>query len=473
MACWICTFGSAYSSTLDEKSAIRYFHALVNGFAMMMSSRQLHAPAPPHVRGDLMVPGRRARIHPARSTRGRFPAVPGPDQAHFGVPPEPATPADPSPSRSSRPATDTFGASAAVALGYSGGPRSAFGRPPAPATAAPGPGGFMTSRHGTGTGGRRVAPWIIVTIVVAVLVAGGVVAYVLITRDNKEGATCSGQVVLPIVAAPGAAPAIEAAAETFDATGPVARSTCVTTEVTTVPGANAAAALAGGWVGQPSAGPAVWFPDSAGDLAALEATHSAMTAGRNPAPMAGSPVVLAIRTQDADAVKSANLQWRDLPTAAGPNGSVTLPNNRKLILALPDPTTNRATSYALQSVLSGTTAGPIDPATVAATAGQLAEFAQLSAQTQGLTAVGLGGGTVGDQIYGVPITASWVDPTLDAAASTFLAYLRGPAGPSAFTEHGLKVGADTGVQIADAGSAVATALAAAVGGAPGNAPGTA
>jgi hypothetical protein len=367
----------------------------------------------------------------------------------------------------------------------------------------------MTSRHGTGTGGRRVAPWILVTIVVAVLVAGGVVAYVLITRDNKEGATCSGQVVLPIVAAPGAAPAIEAAAETFDATGPVARSTCVTTEVTTVPGANAAAALAGGWVGQPSPGPAVWFPDSAGDLAALEATHSAMTAGRNPAPMAGSPVVLAMRTQDADAVKSANLQWRDLPTAAGPNGSVTLPNNRKLILALPDPTTNRATSYALQSVLAGTTAGPIDPATVAANAGQLAgldaggpavapattldalneiqsggagftavpivdaEFTQLSAQTQGLTVVALGGGTVGDQIYGVPITASWVDPTLDAAASAFLAYLRGPAGPSAFTEHGLKVGADTGVQIADAGSAVATALAAAVGGAPGNAPGTA
>src|SRR5690606_41773251 len=27
MACWICTFGSAYSSTLDENSAIRYFQA--------------------------------------------------------------------------------------------------------------------------------------------------------------------------------------------------------------------------------------------------------------------------------------------------------------------------------------------------------------------------------------------------------------------------------------------------------------
>src|SRR6476661_8222830 len=34
MACWICTFGSAYSSTLELNSAIRYFHALTNGLAM-------------------------------------------------------------------------------------------------------------------------------------------------------------------------------------------------------------------------------------------------------------------------------------------------------------------------------------------------------------------------------------------------------------------------------------------------------
>src|SRR6478672_4107518 len=34
MACWICTFGSAYSSTLELNSAMRYFHALTNGLAM-------------------------------------------------------------------------------------------------------------------------------------------------------------------------------------------------------------------------------------------------------------------------------------------------------------------------------------------------------------------------------------------------------------------------------------------------------
>ncbi|WP_395726532.1 hypothetical protein [Nakamurella sp.] len=356
----------------------------------------------------------------------------------------------------------------------------------------------MTSRHGSGTGGRRVAPWIIVTAVAAVVVIGAVTAFVLITQDDEQ-ATCSSQVVLQVVAAPAAAPSIEAAAAAFDATGPVARSACVTTDVTTVPGPDAATALAGGWVGEPSQPPAMWFPDSAADLASLESTNSAMTAGRNPAPMAVSPVVLAMSSANANAVAAANLQWRDLPTAAGPTGSITLPDGSKMIVALPDPTMNRATSYALQSVVAGLTGAPADPAAVAANAGSLAavaaggpavpptttfdaldqlavggagfaavpvvaaDFAQVQGQHQGLATVTVGGNAAGDQIFGVPITASWVDPTMDDAASTFLAYLRGSSGTAAFTDHGLQVGAGTGVQLADAGPAVATALATAIG----------
>ncbi len=366
----------------------------------------------------------------------------------------------------------------------------------------------MTSRHGSGSGGARVAPWIIVTIVVAVVVAGAVTAYVLLTRDDKDAATCSSQVVLPIVAAPGADAAIEAAAAAFDATGPVARSACVTTAVTAESGSDTATALAGGWIGQPSPGPAAWFPDSAGDLTTLESADSAMTAGRNPDPMAVSPVVLAMRTQDAQAVTAANLQWRDLPTAAGPNGSVTLPDGGKLILALPDPTANRATSYALQSVLAGLTNAPVDAQTVAADAGPLAglddggpavppattldalddlaaggagftavpivaaEFAEQAARNPGLSTVTIGGNTAGDQVFGVPITAGWVDPTLDAAASSFLAYLRGTGGQQAFTDSGLLWG-PSGVQIADGGPAVAAALAAAIGTPTGSSPGSA
>ena len=356
----------------------------------------------------------------------------------------------------------------------------------------------MTSRHGSGTGGRRIAPWIIVTTIAAVVFVGIVAAFVLITQDDEDKAACSSNVVLQVVAAPAAAPSVEAAAAAFDATAPVARSACVTTDVTTVPGSDTAAALAAGWVGEPSQPPAIWFPDSAADLATLESTNSAMTAGRNPAPMATSPVVLAMSSADAAAVSAAGLQWRDLPTAAGPTGSVTLPDGSRLIVALPDPTTNRATSDALQSVVAGLTGAPADPASVAANAAPLAavaaggpaiaptttfdalddltaggagfaavpvvaaDFAQVQGQHQGLATVTLGGATAGDQIFGVPLTASWVDPTMNAAASAFLAYLRGSAGLQAFTDHGLQVGA-SGVQLADAGPAVASALAAAIG----------
>lgn len=359
----------------------------------------------------------------------------------------------------------------------------------------------MTSRHGSGTGGRRVAPWIVVTVVATVVIVGLVTAFVLITRDDENEATCSGQVVLQVVTSPGAAASIEAAAAAFDATRPVARSACVTTDVTTVPGPDAATALAGGWVAQPSQAPALWFPDSVADLTTLESTNSAMTAGRNPAPMAVSPVVLAMSSANASGAGATNLQWRDLPTAAGPTGSVTLPDGSRLILALPDPTTNRATSYALQSVVAGLTGSTVDPAAVAASSGPLAavaaggpavgptttsdalddltsggagftavpivaaDFTQLQGRHQGLATVTIGGTTGGDQVFGVPITASWVDPTMDDAASAFLAYLRGSAGSQSFTDHGLQVGATGPVQLPDAGAAVASALAEAIGGA--------
>ena len=358
----------------------------------------------------------------------------------------------------------------------------------------------MTSRHGSGTGGRRIAPWIIVTAVTVVVVVALVIGFVLITRDDRSEATCTNQVVLQVVVSPAAAPSVEAAAAAFDATAPVARSACVTTDVTTVAGPDAAAALAQGWVGQPSQAPALWFPDSAADLASLESTDSAMTAGRNVAPMATSPVVLAMSAANAAAVSAAGLQWKDLPAAAGAAGSLTLPDGGRLVLALPDPTTNRATSDALQSVVAGLTGTSVDPAAVTANAAALAalaaggpatppsttsdalddliaggagfaavpviasDFAQVQGQTQGLATVSPGGTTAGDQVFAVPITASWVDPTANAAASAFLAYLRGPAGIQAFTDHGLQVGTPGPVQLPDAGAAVATALAGAIGG---------
>ena len=99
-----------------------------------------------------------------------------------------------------------------------------------------------------------------------------------------------------------------------------------------------------------------------------------------------------------------------------------------------------------------------------------------------LTAVYPDGATAGDQVFAVPLTAGWIDPTLTDAASVFLAYLRGPGGDQAFATSGLRVGrpgapsagapsaaATPGVDpsrsvrtLPDGGSGVAAALAAAI-----------
>src|SRR5690349_9330813 len=42
MACWICTLGSAYSSTFDENNAIRYFQAFVKPLAICSALRVRH-----------------------------------------------------------------------------------------------------------------------------------------------------------------------------------------------------------------------------------------------------------------------------------------------------------------------------------------------------------------------------------------------------------------------------------------------
>ena len=211
----------------------------------------------------------------------------------------------------------------------------------------------------------------------------------------------------------------------------------------------------------------MWVADSEAELLAVEATDSGLTAGRDTEPIATSPVVLAVRS--ADAAAAAALSWQDLPAQTGPDGTVQLAADRHVVLALPNPSTNRATSYALQSVLAadaGTAdpAQPVDTAAVTAAGGrsrrsrrrragrqpatteealtQLAagsapftavpvvesDLTRFSVSTPGLTAVSPQGNAVGDAIWPVSLTASWVTPTLEDAAARFAAYLRSPAG---------------------------------------------
>lgn len=376
------------------------------------------------------------------------------------------------------------------------------------------------ARH-TSDGGRRgIATWVIVAAVAVLVIAGGTVAYLVIVNgsDNKANAACTGQIVLPITTSVGSTPAIRSAAEGFVATAPSARSTCVTTEVTEMQGGQAEQALATGWQAGPGPAPSVWVPTSEADLSALETTDSAMTAGRDPDPMASSPVVLAMRAQDTLALST--LSWTSLPAAAGPAGTTLPAGGDQVIIALPGPVANRATSYALQSIVGGG-AVAVDPAAVAAASAELDGLAKAAPAVQpattsdaltqlaggqggftavpvveseliaflaanpdaDLTAVHPSGPTVGDELYGVPLTAQWITPTLREASAAFLAYLRSPAGQQFLVDGGLRVTGSTGTasitspsdahdvanqvqELPDGGPAVATALAQAIGAGP-------
>ncbi len=337
----------------------------------------------------------------------------------------------------------------------------------------------MASRHASKAGRRGVASWIVVAIVGALLLAGAAVAYFVIVRsDDSAQGTCTSQVQLQVIAAPGAAASIDAAASAFNQTAPVARSACVTTVVTTLPDAQAQLALADQWHQAAGPAPAIWVPETEAALRTLESTDSAMTAGRDTNPIATSPVVIAARDADAASLQSAGLSWQTLPAATGPAGTVALPSGQHLVLALPDPSTNRASSYALQSVLANKPGGTVDAASVTANAAELAaigaagpavqpdtteqalnqladraggftavpvvasDLATFTATTPGLTAVTPTGNPVGDTVYAVPLSASWVTPAMEDAAALFLAYLRGPDGQATFTEHGLQVAGD-------------------------------
>ncbi|SDP11892.1 von Willebrand factor type A domain-containing protein [Nakamurella panacisegetis] len=300
-------------------------------------------------------------------------------------------------------------------------------------------------RHANAESRRRVAAWPIVVAVAVLLVAGLTTAYFVIIDPGKKTAACTGSTVLPVTASPGAAKAVTDAAAAFNATAPVARSTCVSVSVTTTDGAEAAAALASGWTGQSTPAPGLWVVDTTSDVKLVDASRSAMTAGHTNTPLGTSPVVLAVRAAPSTAVS-----WSSLADGTS-----------SLVLAVPDPKANRASVDALESLVAAsngrTTA--IDDAAVTGASSTLqrlagastgapdttaAALAGLAAGTGGYTAVPvlesqLGsynatsstpltavyptGPTAGDEIIPIPLTATWVTNAMSDAAAAFDGFL--------------------------------------------------
>ena len=308
---------------------------------------------------------------------------------------------------------------------------------------------------------RGIAGWPLVALgVVVLLVVGAVVYFALLRRgDAGNRAGCADTVTLPALASTGSSAAAKVLSDSFNATAPVARSSCLTTTVTTLPSPDAVTALAAGWAGRHQPPPGVWITDDGAALAALDRSASDLTAGRDADPLASSPVVLAVRA--ADAAVGGQLSWTALPSQLGVRGSVKSADGSPIPLAIPDPRTNRASGYALNSIVATGDAAPT-VAAVRASAGRLRQLgsarsgaktttdalqqlaagsvsgavpvteAELAAFNAGngtrLTAVYPAGATAGDQMFVVGITATWVTPTLQDAATRFHAYARSEAG---------------------------------------------
>lgn len=353
-------------------------------------------------------------------------------------------------------------------------------------------------RHASAERRRSVATWPIVVGVVVVLLAIATVGYFKVIDDDQHTAACSATTVLPVVVAPGAAPAITQAAHSFNATKPEARSTCVSVSVTTVSGPAAVAALAGGWSGQRTPAPGLWIADSTADVAALDASDPAMTAGHPTRGLASSPVVLAARQAPA----GTPVSWTSL--AAGSGG---------LTLGIGNIPANRAATAALQSLVRGASSTPsagaaIDTAAIRVAAPALARLAagsstvppttelalvELAAGTSRYTAVPVveselatfnaargttltaiypTGPTAADEVLPVPLTAAWVSSAMSDAAAAFDGYLGDAAGTKILTAAHLRtaaapvtaVGVNLKTSVADlsdAGAPAGTALAAA------------
>lgn len=336
-------------------------------------------------------------------------------------------------------------------------------------------------RHADDDRGRGLAGWLVGAIISALLLIAAVIGYIVVLNraDSTGQGVCQSDVTLSIVAGPGAAPALAEAAGAYNKTKPVVRSACINAVVSTSPDDAVLTGLTGHWPIKELPAPGMWVPDSAASLSALDAVRPDLAAGHATDPFAWSPVVLAMSGPDAAAVGS--LSWTDLATSAGAGGTAALPNGRHLILALPPIANARASSYALQSVITGANvSNAVDPSTVEASAKLLrtidsahggqaattgaaltalanpdsanaadaetvsavpvveADLVRFNRQSLGnpLTAVHPDGTTVGDALIAAPISGTWTGRTIVAAGSDFQAFLTSVAGQQILADNG-------------------------------------
>ncbi len=289
-------------------------------------------------------------------------------------------------------------------------------------------------------------------------------------KDIAAAAACvEGTTTLDVTADPDIAALVKTAADRFNATAPHVRDHCAVVAVTAQPSTAMVAALASGKAWDPALGPqpALWIPDSVRSVELMRVPG--LIAG-TPAPIALSPIALAVPDELRRALDSAQAHWADLPKyQQGSLSDIGLGSWNGLRLALPPGDAALAVATAVGSGVSGTdpldenaaksgqtvsaisnlaagaptatdTAAALTALAAAPDAGApvhaVAATEQQIKAHNGLTAFRpTGNGPVADY-PAAELTGSWVDQTQNLAAGLFADFLRAPEQSKLFTDNG-------------------------------------
>jgi Ca-activated chloride channel family protein len=349
------------------------------------------------------------------------------------------------------------------------------------------PNGYLATVRSHRRGGPRrrliVTPWIVISVVGALALAGISVGYAYLVRGS-----CSGQVKATIISSPTIQPVIAGLARGWQDTRPAVRGACAAVEIVARDSAVMAQALGANGDWDPTTeGPApdVWVPDSSAWVlrASTAAIAERMMPDLQPS-LARTPAVIAMPKPMAEALgwPRVQLTWQDVINkfAGSPDGWKTFDKDwGPFKFGMTDPLKSTAGLLALMAVLDGNDDGEVSPDEQSAvlklkqvravyTGGTDQIFAELrSADGQGqdaalrylsafpaleqdvlaynqnnpkvpLVAIYPTNGS-GDADYPyLALDAPWANRDRQAVARSFLQYLRGPQGRAAFLRRGFR-----------------------------------
>ncbi|MFE2958143.1 VWA domain-containing protein [Nocardia tengchongensis] len=328
--------------------------------------------------------------------------------------------------------------------------------------------------HRAAGGSRGVSKGPVIAIVAVIVLALAVVGWAWLSdrskqNDSRAASSCvDGTATLAVTVDPDVLTPVKAAADRFNATKPHVRDHCAQVNVTAQPSAAMVAAFrANKW--DPALGPqpALWIPQSS---RAVEQMRVPGLIAGTPAPIAVSPVVLALPEELRHALDTAKVHWADLPKLqAGSLADAGLSGWGKLRLALPAGDSSLAVAAAVGSGVSGT--DPLDEKAVAtgqviSAISNLAAFAPPAKDVEGALTELAGATDAAAALHAVPateqqvrahpglatfrpdaagpvadypaaqLTGPWVDQTQNLIAGLFADFLRAPDQSKLFTDNG-------------------------------------